>query len=221
MWVVSFYTQLSLQHDGLVQHLYHFSCSTNPSLNILLPSPVTCEQDLKIRKILQLGQDLIHDPEWALQTFPTEEHGGNLEMLILIPTAHTRPRPVIGKLEAISHQESDLLPPTFHMPQLWVEDLVDWSLCQAFAAHLHCTFRCAWSVRVIRLTTRWWSADISAQLFTRVSRTYGYRSSDTFTKSIIDPWPRASWCHVHLWKPLCSNMVLVMDKMGFAHKSEK
>lgn len=26
---------------------------------------------------------------------------------------------------------------------------------------------------------------------------------------------------LHLWKPLCSNMVLVMDKMGFAHKSEK
>lgn len=110
MWVVSFYTQLSLQHDGLVQHPYHFSCSTNPSLNILLPSPVTCEQHLKIPKILHLGQDLIHDPEWALQTFPTEEHGGNLEMLILIPTAHTRPRPVTGKLEAISHQESDLLP---------------------------------------------------------------------------------------------------------------
>lgn len=38
-------------------------------------------------------------------------------------------------------------------------------------------------------------------------------------KVIIDLHNRASWCHVHLWKPLCSNMVFVVDMLWFAQKS--
>ncbi len=49
----------------------------------------------------------------------------------------------------------------------------------------------------IQLTTRWLSVDNSAPLLTRVSKTYGRRSDETTTKSIIDLRSRVSWCHVH------------------------
>ncbi|XP_059902154.1 uncharacterized protein LOC132453327 [Gadus macrocephalus] len=51
---------------------------------------------------------------------------------------------------------------------------------------------------LIQLTTRWWSVDSSAPLFTRVSKTCGLRSDDTITKSIIDLRPRVLWYQVHL-----------------------
>ena len=47
-------------------------------------------------------------------------------------------------------------------------------------------------------TTRWWLVDGSGPLFTRVSRTYGRKSNDTTTKSIIELWPRVSWCQVQV-----------------------
>ena len=72
---------------------------------------------------------------------------------------------------------------------------------------------------LIQLTTRWWSVDSSAPLFTRVSRTCGRRSADTTIKSIIDLRPRVSWCQVHRWTSLCSNMVFVMAKLRLAQKS--
>ncbi len=84
------------------------------------------------------------------------------------------------------------------------------------AAHLHCkqhwwgTASPSWSAGRF---ARWWSVDSSAPLFTRVSKTYGRRSDETTTKSIIDLRPRVSWCHVHWWTPLCLNMVFVMDKL--------
>ena len=70
-----------------------------------------------------------------------------------------------------------------------------------------------------QLTTRWWSVDSSAPLFTRVSKTHGQRSDDTITKSIIDLWPRVLWYHVHLWASLCLNMVFIIDRLWLAQKS--
>jgi len=70
-----------------------------------------------------------------------------------------------------------------------------------------------------QLTTRWWSVDSSAPLFTRMSRTYRRKSNATSTKSIIELQPRVSWCQVHIWTPLCLNMVFVMDSPWRAQKS--
>lgn len=36
-----------------------------------------------------------------------------------------------------------------------------------------------------------------------MSKTYGHRSDDTMTNSVIDLWQNVSRFHVHLWTPLC------------------
>ncbi|KAI3363732.1 hypothetical protein L3Q82_001348 [Scortum barcoo] len=112
-------------------------------------------------------------------------------------------------------------------PEVGVEDLLDRGLSQTFSKDPHNMFGSTRSVQLPpihasgsnsppggdRLTS-------SAPLFTRVSKTYGRRSDETTTKSIIDLRPRVSWCHVHRWTPLCcSNMVFVMDKVWLAQKS--
>ncbi|KAL3970244.1 alcohol-forming fatty acyl-CoA reductase [Sarotherodon galilaeus] len=66
---------LPLHHDGPVQRPHHCSRSTNPSVDLRLPSPITREQDPEILELLHLGQELIPDPEWALHPFPAENHG--------------------------------------------------------------------------------------------------------------------------------------------------
>ena len=43
--------------------------------------------------------------------------------------------------------------------------------------------------------------------------------NDTNTRSIIDCQARVSWCQLHLLKLLWLNMVLVMDKLWLAQKS--
>uniref|UniRef100_A0A3P9D2G3 C-type lectin domain-containing protein n=1 Tax=Maylandia zebra TaxID=106582 RepID=A0A3P9D2G3_9CICH len=50
-----------------VQCPHHCGHSTNPSVDLPPPSPVTCEQDPEVLKLLHLGQELVPDPEWALQ----------------------------------------------------------------------------------------------------------------------------------------------------------
>lgn len=69
---------------------------------------------------------------------------------------------------------------------------------------------------LIQLTTRWWSVVSSAPLFIQMPRTYSHSS---YHSLIIDRHPRVSWCQMHLWTPLCSNMVLVMDEQWLAQKS--
>lgn len=59
---------------------------------------------------------------------------------------------------------------------------------------------------------------LSQLLFTWVSKTFGPRSGDPIIKSIIDLKPKASWGQVHLWAPLYTNMVIVMDKSRLAQK---
>ncbi|CAI5669546.1 unnamed protein product [Oreochromis niloticus] len=54
---------LPLHHDGPVQRPHHCSRSTNPSVDLRLPSPITREQDPEILKLLHLGQELIPDPD--------------------------------------------------------------------------------------------------------------------------------------------------------------
>uniref|UniRef100_A0A669CDG2 Uncharacterized protein n=1 Tax=Oreochromis niloticus TaxID=8128 RepID=A0A669CDG2_ORENI len=66
---------LPLHHDGPVQRPHHCSRSTNPSVDLRLPSPITREQDPEVLELLHLGQELIPDPEWALHPFPAENHG--------------------------------------------------------------------------------------------------------------------------------------------------
>lgn len=55
--------------------------------------------------------------------------------------------------------------------------------------------------------------------FTGVSKICGRKSDDNTTKSIIELWPRVSWWQVHIWAPLCSHMVFLMDHPWWAHKS--
>ncbi|TWW56196.1 hypothetical protein D4764_08G0001830, partial [Takifugu flavidus] len=50
-------------------------------------------------------------------------------------------------------------------------------------------------------------------------RTCGRKSDDTTTKSIIDLRPKASWCQMHMWTPLCLNKVFVVDNLRQAQKS--
>ncbi len=52
-----------------------------------------------------------------------------------------------------------------------------------------------------------------------MSRTYGCRSDDTTTNTIIGPWPKVAWCQVHFWTILCLNMMFVMNNPWLAQKS--
>ncbi|KAL4009579.1 hypothetical protein ACER0C_003431 [Sarotherodon galilaeus] len=54
---------LSLHHDGSVHGPHHCSHSTNPPIVLPPPSPIACEQDPEILKLLHLGQELVPDPE--------------------------------------------------------------------------------------------------------------------------------------------------------------
>uniref|UniRef100_A0A3Q2WI03 Lipid phosphate phosphatase-related protein type 5-like n=1 Tax=Haplochromis burtoni TaxID=8153 RepID=A0A3Q2WI03_HAPBU len=60
---------LSLHHNGPVKRPHHCSRSTNPSVDLPLPSPVTHEQDPEILELLHLDQELVPDPAWALHPF--------------------------------------------------------------------------------------------------------------------------------------------------------
>lgn len=67
-------------------------------------------------------------------------------------------------------------------------------------------------------STRWWLVDSSAPLFIWVS--YGRRSDDTTTVSIVDLHLGVSWCNVHRWKPVWLNIVFIMDILWLARKSK-
>lgn len=55
-----------------------------------------------------------------------------------------------------------------------------------------------------QVTTRWWSVD-SSLLLTYMCRSYGLRSHETTTKSIIELWPKVLLYHEQIWASLCLN----------------
>uniref|UniRef100_A0A3Q0SH69 Sodium-dependent phosphate transport protein 2A n=1 Tax=Amphilophus citrinellus TaxID=61819 RepID=A0A3Q0SH69_AMPCI len=60
--------------DDLISRLTSWCSSPDPSVDLPLPSPVTCEQDPEILELLHLGQELVPEPERALHPFPAEDH---------------------------------------------------------------------------------------------------------------------------------------------------
>ncbi len=67
--------QLPLHHDGSVQSPHYCRRCTDPPVDLSLHPSLTREQDPEILKFLHLGQDLIPDPERALQALLAEDHG--------------------------------------------------------------------------------------------------------------------------------------------------
>ena len=57
-----------------VQSLHHCPRCTNPPVNLLLHSSITCEHDSEMLKLLHLRQDLTPNPERAFNPFPTYNH---------------------------------------------------------------------------------------------------------------------------------------------------
>ena len=63
--------------------------------------------------------------------------------------------------------------------------------------------------QLIQHTIRWWSAENSAPLLTKMSSTYSHRSDDMTSRSLTD-WSRVPWCQLHLLTLFWLNMVLVL-----------
>lgn len=66
----------------------------------------------------------------------------------------------------------------------------------------------------------WSNSQQGVSLFIWLSRTHDCRSVNTTTKSILDLQPRVFWCQVLLWTPLCSDMVLIIDKLWLVRRLE-
>lgn len=79
--------QLSLCVDRSVQRPDHCRRSTSSPIDLPLHSSVVCKQVPKILKLLYLGQNLFPNSEKALYHFPVQDHGLDLEALILILAA--------------------------------------------------------------------------------------------------------------------------------------
>ena len=238
--------QLLLHHNGPVHRPHYCRCRTNLSVH-LLHFALTREQDPEILELLRLRQQLTPNPEGALHSFSGRgTMASDLEVLTLIPTAShsaaNRPSAcwrsrsdVANRTTSSAMRGSEHGPLGFHvlnLPGIQAKFFWRWELktlrtgastrCSQFTLTIRLGLpglSGSLPRHLIQLTTRWWSVDNSAPLFTRVSKTCGRRSADTTTKSIIDLWPKVVRYQVHLWATLCSNMVFVMASPWLAQKS--
>ncbi|KAK0146020.1 hypothetical protein N1851_014720 [Merluccius polli] len=199
--------QLPLHHDVSVQSPHYCRRRTDPPVDLPLHPPLTREQDPEVLELLHLGQDLIPDPESALHPSPDNGLGFGAtaaDALRLacryLPAASGVPqaKKFDASLIAGVHQRVRELPPrqapTTLRPQL----------------------RSA----ALTMEVRNMAHSDSMSPASPVSKTCGRKSDDMPTKAIIVLRPRVSWCQVHIWTPLCLNMVFVIDNLWQAQKSD-
>ncbi|MEQ2245980.1 hypothetical protein ILYODFUR_033654 [Ilyodon furcidens] len=67
--------QLSLHHNRPAHHPHYCGRCTDPSVDLPLHSPLTCEQDPKILELLHLRQELPSNLKRTCHPFPVENHG--------------------------------------------------------------------------------------------------------------------------------------------------